>query len=153
MDDDLLRRVERLETESALARLVYDYCHGLDRRDMDRYLSIWHRDAIFNTNTEFGNFVGIAEIERGVRENMWPAFKATHHWTVNFVADINEDTATGLSNLTHQGVTADGVAMIVAATYHDQFGRFDGRWLITNRSIETHHFAPLPDVDWSTPSV
>lgn len=70
MDDGLLRRVERLEAENALARFVYDYCHGLDRRDMDRYL-----------------------------KNM-ASFPGDPSPAVNFVADINRDTATGLSSLT-----------------------------------------------------
>jgi gamma-hexachlorocyclohexane dehydrochlorinase len=150
-DDDLIARIERLETERELARLVSNYCHGIDRRDIDLFLSIWSEDAVYQTNTPFGDYTGKTDIERGVRETMWKAFSATHHWTVNLVTEIDGDTATGLSNLTQQGVLADGNALICAATYHDSFGRFDGKWLITQRVIETHHFAPLPGVDWSPP--
>jgi gamma-hexachlorocyclohexane dehydrochlorinase len=152
MSDDLVARVERLETELALSRLVSNYCHGMDRRDMGLFLSIWADDAVYRTNTQFGDYKGKAEIERGVREVMWPAFSATHHWTMNLVTEVDGDTARSISNLSNQGVLADGSALICAATYHDTFSRIDGTWLITMREIETHHFAPLPGVDWSLPS-
>jgi len=148
MENDIHARLERLETERELTRLVYNYCHGLDRHDRDLYMSIWHDDAVFNTNS-MGDFVGKEEIERGLVEVFWSALPATHHWTVNLVMEIDGDRATGLSNLTHQGVDAAGTAIIVAATYHDEFERRDGPWLIAKRDIELHHFAPLPNVDWT----
>jgi hypothetical protein len=149
----VIARLERLETESELTRLVYNYCHGLDRHDRDLYMGIWHDDAVFNTNSPMGNFVGKEDIERGLVEVFWRAIPVTHHWTVNFVTQIDGDRATGLSNLTHQGVDANGTAIIVAATYHDEFERRDGPWLIARRDIELHHFAPLPNVDWRASAV
>jgi ketosteroid isomerase-like protein len=141
-----------LMSEREITRLVYNYCHGMDRRDMDLFLGIWTEDAVYATNTAMGRFVGKTEIERGVREAMWPTFEATHHWTVNLVIDITGDTATGISNLTAQCVPGGGGATVVAATYHDEFRRQDGSWLMSKRDIEVHHFAGLEGADWGAPS-
>jgi ketosteroid isomerase-like protein len=149
---DLEAHVERLETERALTRLVYDYCHGIDRRDLERFLSVWDENATWDTGGPFGSYTGLVDIERGLKESMWPVFSALHHWTVNLVLDVEvgADAATGMSNLTFQGSAPDGTAIVVAATYHDEFSRQSGRWRISRRAIEIHHFAPLPGVAFSS---
>jgi ketosteroid isomerase-like protein len=146
---DLGTRLDLLESESALTRLVYDYCHGIDQHDLGRFLGIWSDDATWDTGGPFGSYTGIAEIEKGLTEAMWPAFQACHHWTVNPVFDIAGDEAQGLSNLTFQGVSADGTALVVAATYRDRFARRTDRWYLTQRVIEIHHFVPVPGVSFT----
>jgi len=37
----LVTRIERLEAESAIRRLMADYCHGFDKREWDRFASVW----------------------------------------------------------------------------------------------------------------
>ena len=61
---DLKGRVERLETERDLTRLVYDYCHGIDRHDLERFLSVWDENATWDTGGPFGSYTGLADIER-----------------------------------------------------------------------------------------
>jgi ketosteroid isomerase-like protein len=144
--------LEDLRSEREITRLVHNYCHGIDRRDLKLFLSIWTDDAVYTTNSAFGDYVGRSEIERGVTEAMWSAFKATHHWTVNLVVDLDGDSARSISNLTAQCVLNSGVATVTAATYHDEFRRDAGQWLMSKRVIELHHFSDLPGVDWDSPS-
>ena len=151
MTTDINGTLERFESERELTRLVYNYCHGLDRRDANLFLSIWHDDARYTTNSPFGNYTGKTEIKRALTEKLWPAFAHGHHWTVNLVIDIDGDEAKALSNFTFQGEAADGTAMVVAGTYHDEFARRNGCWGITCRRIETHHFAPLSGISFATP--
>lgn len=149
---DLSASLEVLESERAISRLVYNYCHGIDRRDLALFMSIWTDDAVYTTNSAFGDYVGKAEIARGVTEAMWPAFKATHHWTVNLVIDVEGTSARSISNLTAQCVLTSGTATVTAATYLDEFSRRSGRWLMSKRVIELHHFSDLEGVDWNSPS-
>jgi len=144
--DDLAMRLERLENESALTRLVYNYCHGIDRHDLERFLSIWSVDAIWDVGPPLGKCTGITEIQKGLSEGVWPAFQASQHCTTNLVFDIDGDKARGLSNVTFQGVGVDGSAIMVASTYRDRFSRQDGRWYLTERLTEFHHSVPLLDV-------
>jgi limonene-1,2-epoxide hydrolase len=70
MTTDINARLESLENERELTRLVYNYCHGLDRRDGDLFMSLWHDDAKYTTNSPFGNHVGKAEIKQALTERM-----------------------------------------------------------------------------------
>jgi ketosteroid isomerase-like protein len=149
-DDGIQARLGKLETESALSRLVADYCHGVDRRDLDRFLNVWREDATWDNAGTI--YQGRQEIGRGLVEVMWPAFQATHHWTVNLVTEVDGNTASGLSNVSFQGLTMDGDSCMAAATYHDVFVRQDDNWLIAKRVIEMHHFAVLPGVPFSLSS-
>lgn len=152
MASNFEKRLERFESEREITRLIYNYCHGLDRKDNTIFLDIWHDDAEWDTGgSPFGSFSGKAEIEKGVKENMWPAYKHGHHWTINTVIDIDGKKARSISNFTFQGEAADGSAMVVAGTYHDEFTHKNRRWGISKRSIETHHFSPLPGVSFATP--
>jgi len=149
MSDDVATRLELLETERELTRLVYNYCHGIDRRDINLFLSIWHDDAVYDTNSPFGTYTGTAEIEQGVTGKMWPTFKYGNHWTHNFVVELAGDEAKGLSNFSFQGVLTDGTAIVVSGTYHDEFVRRNDTWRISRRFIETFHFAPLPGISFT----
>ncbi len=44
---ELTSRIERLEAESVIRRLVADYCHGFDKRDWDRFFGVWHDGAVW----------------------------------------------------------------------------------------------------------
>jgi len=99
-------RLERLENESALTRLVYNYCHGIDRRDLERFLNIWNVDAIWDAGAPLGRCTGIAEIQKGLSEGVWPAFRASQHWTTNLVFEIDGDKARGLSNVVRRATQA-----------------------------------------------
>jgi ketosteroid isomerase-like protein len=149
---DQEKRLQLLEDESALRRLAYEYCHGLDKRNVERFLDVWHDDARWISGPLFGNFIGKEEIRRGLVETMWPAFKQLHHWTTNFVVDIDGDRAYGLSDMYFAAPRADGVALLVSATYNDTFERRDGRWRIAERVIDIHYFSPLPGVEMSPPA-
>jgi ketosteroid isomerase-like protein len=152
MRTDIDDRLDRIESERELSRLVYNYCHGLDRKDVELVLSIWHDDATYAAISAIGSYTGTSEIKRAFTEKIWPAFKHQHHWTINLVIDIDGDKAKALSNFTFQGETADGTAMMAAGTYHDEFARRRGRWGFTYRRVEAHHIALLPGISFATPT-
>jgi hypothetical protein len=113
-------------------------------------MAIWHEDAVYDTGARYGALVGKAQIEMALRERIWLTFRSTHHWTHNFVADIRESGAAAISNLSCQCALADGSGTLVAATYHDQFAQYDGKWQMTARRIEVHHFASPPGLTFPT---
>ena len=43
MSDD--SRIDELVAYEEIRRLVADYAHGVDKRDRDRFVSVWHEDA------------------------------------------------------------------------------------------------------------
>lgn len=150
---DIQSRILRLETESTLRRLVYEYCHGLDKRDAERFLAVWHPDARWLSGPLFGDFYGKEEIHRALVEHMWPAFLHLNHWTTNFViTEMGSDRASGVSDMYFAGPKADGEAVLVSATYNDQFERREGKWRIAERAIAIHYFSALPGVVMKRPT-
>lgn len=45
--ESLVARLDRVEAELALRRLVHDYCIGADHRDAKRWDAVWTDDAVW----------------------------------------------------------------------------------------------------------
>lgn len=148
---DLETRVDRLESELEMRRLIYEYCHGVDKRDLERFLDIWHDDAVWEIGPPFGNFYGKDAIRGALVDLIWPAWRETHHWTTNFVVDIDGDRAHGVCDVDCNGANPEDVALLVSATYTDDFERRDGEWRIARRQVVIHYFSPVPGVDLAPP--
>jgi ketosteroid isomerase-like protein len=137
---ETIARLERLEAEAALLRLANNYCHGIDRQDLERLMSVWHEDAIYVTNTPgIGTIVGKVEIARVFTEIVWPSLRASVHSTTNFTTDIRGDRATALSNTSYIGIAGDGRCLVplgpATGTYSDIFERRNGIWRFASRTI------------------
>ena len=148
---DLETRIDRIESQFELHRLVSEYCHGVDKHDLDRFLDIWHDDAVWEIGPPFGDFTGKSEIRRALVELIWPAWRETHHWTTNLVVEIDGDRAHGVCDVNCNGANPEDVALLVSATYTDDFERRDGRWRIAKRNVVIHYFSPVPGVDLAPP--
>ena len=153
MSEELLQRIDRLESRLAMRDLVSDYCHGFDKRDWDRFLAIWWEDCVWEIGPPFGDFEGHAGITEAVKEILWPAWHQSTHFTTNLRVDFEDDDhANGMSDVDCIGTTSDGQAQTVAATYTDRFERRDGVWKIAKRNVKMHHFSPLVGITLEAPT-
>lgn len=148
----LEQRLEALETRMALVDLTSDYCHGFDKRDLDRFMAIWWEDAVWEIGPPFGNFEGHAGITHAVVDILWPAWAMSTHYTTNqrFAAE-GPGAMTGVCDVYCIGNTSDGQAQTVAATYFDSFTRRDGVWKIARRRVTMQHFSPLVGITLAAP--
>jgi len=152
--DMLLQRIDELESRAALRDLVSDYCLGFDRRDWDRFISIWHPDAVWEIGPPFGTFVGHEGIREAVYEVLYRVWRETHHLTTNLRVTFEDpDHAQGICNVDCMGATMDDVVQMISATYTDEFERRDGVWKIARRAVAIHYFNPIPDAEMSPPAV
>lgn len=150
----LLRRVDELESRIALRDLVTDYCLGFDTRDWDRFIGIWHPDAVWEIGPPFGTFEGHEGIREAVFDVLYPVWQETHHLTSNLRVTFQDaDHAHGVCNVDCMGATADDVVQMISATYTDDFERRDGVWKIARRQVEIHYFNPVPGARMSAPEV
>ncbi|MCF8473996.1 MAG: nuclear transport factor 2 family protein [Emcibacter sp.] len=148
----LLKRVDELESRMALRDLVSDYCLGFDNQDWDRFISIWHEDAVWEVGPPFGTFVGHEGIRKAVYTILYPAWRETHHLTTNLRLEFEEpNRATGVCNVDCMGANPDNVVQMVGATYRDVFERRNGHWKIAKRTVTMHYFNPIPKVEMSKP--
>ncbi len=77
--DALTRRIDELESRAALRDLVTDYCLGFDNQDWDRFISIWHPDAVWEIGPPFGTFKNHEGIHEAVHDVLYPVWRETHH--------------------------------------------------------------------------
>lgn len=146
-DPTLAERIDLLESRAALTDLVANYCHGMDRHDLDLFLSIWHTDAEFLPGEPFGAFHGVEEIKRATTDLIWAGLPNTRHLTMNFVPKIDGDRATGRADVSGEATDPTGTTAVISASYEDVFERRDGVWRISERRIVVHSFSGFDD-DW-----
>jgi hypothetical protein len=137
-------RVDALESQQAIARLVSEYSHGFDRREIDRFMAIWHDEAVYDLAEFGGRREGLDAIRAAVHE-LWTASAAAHHWMVNLAVDVDvdEDRAAGACHALAFDVDAEEQVTAVALTYEDAFERRDGRWGFVSRRVVLHRLVPL----------
>ena len=151
--EDLIRRVDELESRAALRDLVTDYCRGFDSHDWETFVSIWHEDAIWEIGPPFGTFEGHAGIREAVMDILYPLWRETHHLTSNLKVEFDgPDRASGVCDVDCMGATKDDIVQMISATYSDNFERRDGAWRIARRKVQIHYFNPVPGAQMSAPS-
>lgn len=139
----LEQRLDYLESRSEIAALAADYCHGLDRHDIQRFLAIWTPDGFWAIGDPHGDFRGEDELRRAAGV-VWAALPETHHWTTNHVIAFEDaDRATGLSSVHTEAIDSDGRHLTIAAAYVDEYVRRQGNWRIASRMCENYYFKPL----------
>lgn len=134
-------RLARLEAAEELHNLTKEYCHGLDKRDLDRFLAVFATDAVW-VLAEDAKPTGHAEIAKTVTDGIWPAFTETHHWTTNHVVDWSGDVPRGTCDVTATVRDISGQWLRASATYVDDYVHPD-RWRIGRREATVHFTEPL----------
>jgi gamma-hexachlorocyclohexane dehydrochlorinase len=146
--------VDELESRATLRDLVSDYCIGFDSHDWDKFISIWHTDAVWEIGPPFGTFSGHEEIKQAVDEILYPFWRETHHLTTNLNVNFTDaDHADGVCNVDCMGASNEGgIVQMVNATYTDNFERREGVWKIARRKVDLHYFNPIPGAEMSAPA-
>jgi len=153
MSEDILARLDRLESRCAIETLVSNYCHGFDKRDYPTFLSIWWSDCVWKIGPPFGDFAGHDGIHAAIYDVLWPAWTHSQHVTSNLVVEfIGSDDATGICDVDCMGLLTESAgATFVGATYRDRFQRRGGVWKIAEREVEIHHFNQFAGTTLSAP--
>ena len=149
----LQARITELESRSAIRDLASDYCHGFDKRDFDRFLSIWWEDCVWDIGPPFGSFEGHDGIREAIHDVLWPVWQESHHLTTNLKIEFTDaENAHSVCDVDCVGtLTDDPAAQIVGATYRDHLQARDGQWRILKREVTIHYFNPLGGTTLSPP--
>ncbi|MEV0064179.1 nuclear transport factor 2 family protein [Nocardia sp. NPDC050718] len=107
--------------------LMAKYCHGIDKKELETFLSIWSADADYLLPRGEGH--GIEGIRRLV-EKVWQQVPQCHHHITNPVVDIAGDAATARADVFYFRLTADGTHQLLSGGYDFAFTRSDGEWKI-----------------------
>ena len=141
----LLERIDELESREAIRELAFDYCHGFDKGEYERFISIWWEDCVWDIGPPFGRFEGHAGVHEAVHQVLWPAWDETHHLTSNNrITFADRDHANSVCDVDCMGrLAGEETCTIVGATYMDELARRDGVWKIAERKVAIHYFNPL----------
>ncbi|MXO59705.1 DUF4440 domain-containing protein [Altererythrobacter salegens] len=137
-DLTLEQRVERIEAESAIRRVLIEYGKFLDAKDYRAYAGLFAKDGVWQGG--FGTFTGPTAIEKMLVDNMGapePGFvnKANYHMLTNPVITIAGDTAEVESKYLFWTASTDNrPTPLLAGRYVDKFVREGGQWKIARRT-------------------
>jgi ketosteroid isomerase-like protein len=153
LNQDLAHRLDRLESRTAIEALAFNYCHGFDKRDFDRFLSIWWDDCVWDIGPPFGRFEGHAGIHEAVKNVLWPAWLQSQHITSNHVIDFeSDDRAHAVCDVDCTGLLmGNPEATFVGATYTDVAERRSGTWKIAQRTVTMHYFNSFANTTLTKP--
>jgi hypothetical protein len=144
--EDLARRLEGVEAESALHRLAHDYCIGADRRDLERWRSVWTTEAVWETGPD-RRFAGIEAICAAVQDQ-WRTFPIMQHASANHVVRVDGTAATGRCDVVILVQLPDRRWIAGGGSYEDRYRNTDGGWHIAHRRVvRPFDLAPLAPAD------
>lgn len=150
--DDIVARLEQVETQLAIQRLVADYCIGADQQDPTRWRGVWTDDAVWDAGADDDDddehrFSGIEAIAAAVQQQ-WATFPRMQHAGANHVVDLDPDDpdrATGRSDVVVTVQLPDGRWVIGGGVYDDVYRRHNGSWRIAvRRVLRPFDLQPLP---------
>ena len=136
--DDVSARLDRLESISALTRIVHEFCRSADQRDLERFMALWHPDAVWVTHERAEGHDAI----RAAILAQWDSLPELHHWATNVVVDADGDRGQVESDVLLLVRLRDGSRIRAARTYRDVVERRDGLWRILER-----HAGPATSFD------
>jgi ketosteroid isomerase-like protein len=134
----LEQRVQRMEDESVIRRMLIEYGADLDAKDYRAYAGLFARYGVWQGG--FGTFTGPAAIEKMLTDNLGapePGFvnKANFHMLTNPLIEIDGDRAHVTSKyLFWTRSPDDRPTPLLAGRYVDEFVRVGGEWKIAKRT-------------------
>jgi uncharacterized protein (TIGR02246 family) len=145
----LEQRVQALEDQLAIQRVITDYSAYLDARDYDGYVNLFTEDGVWQNGTTVRE--GRAEIRAmltglfGEPESDF-VNRSSFHQIGNFEIDVDGDTARAKSRFVFIWRGEGGAPTpALSGQYHDELVRVDGQWKIKRR--EDHTIMPTAE-EW-----
>lgn len=140
-DAALEARVQALEDERAIQRVITDYSAHLDARDYDGYANLFIEDGVWaNGTTRREGRAEIRAMLAGLFGEPDPDFVnlSSFHQISNFEIDVDGDTAQAKSRFVFV-MRGDGGAPTaeLSGQYHDRLVRVGEEWKIAERVDHT----------------
>ncbi|EFH83322.1 nuclear transport factor 2 family protein [Ktedonobacter racemifer] len=146
LSEDILQRLETLESENMIRRLMADYTEVRDRNigEGDYISNLFTPDGIWEGTGQFEKTLGRFEGREAIRQRFSQKLPFAIHYLTNECITVNGETAVGKWKLWHPS-TIQGRAMWVAGHYHNNFIRIDEVWKFRHLRISAIFVAPYEE--------
>lgn len=125
LEDNLEHMIRWVVDLEEIKILMAKYCHGIDQKNEEVFLSIWSDDADYLLPRGAGHGIdGVRDLVRKV----WREVPQCHHHITNPVIDVHGDTATAATDVFYFRLTADGTRVLLSGRYAFDFIKRDGQW-------------------------
>lgn len=134
MNDELLKRIERLEALDEIRQLAAKYSLSLDMRDLDAHVNLFAEDIQVTRELK-----GRAHLKRWLDDTLRLQFTGTSHHIGNHIIEfLDEHHACGVlySKNEHETAHGEGTAtswIIMQMLYWDNYEKIEGRWYFRRR--------------------
>jgi uncharacterized protein (TIGR02246 family) len=141
----LAERVQRLEDRFAISDLVASYCTAIDDRDLDKFLSLFTKDASLRHADGVMRLTGLAAIS-DYYTTRFAGYGVTVHYphaqTVVFEGpDRARGTVTG-----HAEMSVEGELVLAAIRYTDAYRREPAGWRFAARELAFWYYMKFSDL-------
>jgi hypothetical protein len=134
MDNDILARLERVESTLAIQQLPIRYAIAVDSRDVDTWVSLFVEDVDCR---RYG--VGREVLKGMISKSLKTFYRSIHQICGQRIDFIDADNATGQVYCRAEHEDA-GKWVAMAICYFDTYQRRDGQWFFVRRK-ERHWYS------------
>ena len=121
----------------AIRALCERYAQAVDAGDSVAFSSVFTPDGHLVSNYGSGNHFNGREQLAQVPVRAKAVAPTTKHFIGNHLAEVHDDTATGVTYCIANHLRADRSNLVMMVRYVDRYVRgSDGEWLIADRSVE-----------------
>ena len=139
MDDELARRLDRMEAFEQIRQLASRYALALDSRDVDALVSLFVEDVAVGDGRS-----GRAALAEWFDPVLRP-YRTTFHLIGNHVIDlVDDDHAAGVVYCRPEH-EVDDLWVVMPMQYWDRYERRDGRWFFRSRKPVVFYAADVLD--------
>jgi ketosteroid isomerase-like protein len=132
-----LSTADRLLAIEEIKALSARYALGLDEYDMEKLLTAYSDDVVFDASAfGLGSFTGHAELQ-GFFQHTFDVMKEQMHLFSNFIVELEgPDAASGTNYLYEDGFTHEGAQITCLCLNRDKYVRENDGWRIAERVIQ-----------------
>jgi hypothetical protein len=137
---DMAVALDEVQAKLAGARLVAEWFHGIDSRDLDRAMETWHPRGVLSFTP--GPVLDGGSAIRAFLEKTWAAYPELYHWVANLSLTMPGDstirgdsTMRGECRLTALCVRPSGATIREVGTLVLDCTRTAGTWLISRQAV------------------
>lgn len=144
MNDNIVKRLDRLESRFEILEVIAKYCKACDDRDVRLLRSLFTQDAEVRSRDGVLNGVGLDAVMHMYGQR-FDALDISAHWTHDTILsfdDHNADRATG-EVFCHAEAHRNGETLIGSLRYDDEYRREDGIWRIARRTLKFLYYVPV----------